>query len=125
MKKTETLPRRELFDFDMDNLLHPAQVFDHPRHVVSDPDLALNEKRAILAFWASDACAYEATPGLRQAPGTSQPARFDDVIDALREANEPYRAPPGSRRVMDNRVSGLFGCKSNNSGTPGHGQPLT
>ena len=47
---------------DLDDLLHPAQAFGHPSEVVSDPDLTLNEKRAILASWASDACAVEAAP---------------------------------------------------------------
>ena len=35
--------------FDLNELLHPAQAFRHPSDVVSDPDLTLNEKRAILA----------------------------------------------------------------------------
>ena len=35
--------------FNLDDLLHPAQAFDHPRDVVNDHDLTLNEKRAILA----------------------------------------------------------------------------
>jgi hypothetical protein len=39
------------------DLLHPAQAFEPPSHVVNDPDLTLNEKRAILASWAFDACA--------------------------------------------------------------------
>ena len=50
---------------DLDALLHPAQAFEHPSDVVNDPDLTLNEKRAILASWASDACAIEAAPALR------------------------------------------------------------
>ena len=51
--------------FDLDDLLHPAQAFSHPTDVVNDPDLTLNEKRAILASWASDACAIESVPALR------------------------------------------------------------
>jgi hypothetical protein len=35
--------------FDLNDLLHPAQAFSHPADVVNDPDLTLNEKRAILA----------------------------------------------------------------------------
>jgi hypothetical protein len=54
--------------FDIDDLLHPAQAFSQPSDVVNDPDLTLNEKRAILASWASDACAVESIPGLRCAP---------------------------------------------------------
>jgi len=55
--------------WDPDDLLHPAQAFEHPWYVVNDPDLTVNEKRAILASWASDACALEAAPHLRCAPG--------------------------------------------------------
>jgi len=73
---------------DVDDLLHPARAFERPSNVVNDPDLTLNEKRAILASWASDACAVEAAPSLRSVPGGKQPARFDDVMDALRELDK-------------------------------------
>jgi len=57
--------------FDLDALLHPAKAFAHPMDVVRDADLTLAEKRAILASWASDACAVEAAPELRSiASGT-------------------------------------------------------
>jgi hypothetical protein len=70
-------------EFDIDSLLHPAQAFEHPMDVVRDPDLTLNEKRAILASWASDACAVESAPALRRAPN-GRTVTFDDVVDALR-----------------------------------------
>ena len=41
---------RKPFDLDLDDLLHPARAFAHPQEVVSDPDLTLNEKRAILVL---------------------------------------------------------------------------
>jgi hypothetical protein len=69
--------------YDLDALLHPARAFGHPCDVVNDPDLTLNEKRAILASWASDACAIEAAPELRSA-GQGPPVRFDDIMDALK-----------------------------------------
>jgi hypothetical protein len=51
--------------------------------VVNDPDMTVQEKRAILASWASDACAVEASRDLRQPPAA--PAiRFDDIMDALK-----------------------------------------
>jgi len=88
--------------WDPNDLLHPAQAFEHPSHVVNDPDLTLNEKRAILASWASDACAPEAAPHLRCAPGGKQPVLFDDVMEALRtldkQANEKGSAR--YRRVL-------------------------
>jgi hypothetical protein len=86
--------------FVIDELLHPAQAFNHPSEVVNDPDLTLNEKRAILACWASDACAVEAAPELRIGP--KAPVRFDDIMEALRsldtQANGTrYRNPFGLR----------------------------
>jgi hypothetical protein len=78
---TEAVNRK---DFDLSNFLHPAGAFQSPKDVVADPDLTLREKRAILASWASDACAVEASPELRQPPSTSA-VRFDDIMDALRE----------------------------------------
>jgi hypothetical protein len=99
--------------------LHPAQAFKHPRYVVTDPDLTLNEKRAILASWVSDACAMEAAPALPKTPGTKHPVLFDDIMDALRaldgQAVESYRAPPRYRRVSEKRIPGGFGrtCRTN------------
>jgi hypothetical protein len=88
--------------WDPNDLLHPAQAFEHPSHVLNDPDLTLNEKRAILASWASDACTLEAAPHLRCAPGGKQSVLFDDVMEALRtldkQANEEDAAR--YRRVL-------------------------
>ncbi len=71
-------------DPELADLLHPARAFDHPDDVVHDPDLTVNEKRAILASWASDACALEALPALRRPPGGRQVVAVDAVLDALR-----------------------------------------
>jgi hypothetical protein len=110
-------------EYDFDSLLHPAQAFGHPHHVVSDPDLTLNEKRAILASWASDACAIEAAPALRKTPGTGRLVRFDDIMDALRaldrQAIDSYQLPPRYRRVLENRIPGVFGRNSRTSGHSG------
>jgi hypothetical protein len=84
-------------DYDLNQLLHPAQAFGHPSEVVNDPDLTLNEKRAILASWASDACAIEAAPDLR-----SNPVRFDDIMDALRTLDKQANGHR-YRRVLHRR----------------------
>src|SRR5579859_7759287 len=128
MNKIVSTSERESRDFDLESLLRPARAFGHPQHVVSDSDLTLNEKRAILASWASDACAIEAAPDLRQAPGSTQVVRYDDVMDALRaldrQTREHYCAPPRYRRVLENRIPGTFGRMSNKRSTSGHGQFL-
>jgi hypothetical protein len=77
---TETANRK---DFELDRLLHPAGAFRSPMDVVADPDMTVQEKRAILASWASDACAVEAAPDLRSPP-SGPIVRFDDVMDALK-----------------------------------------
>jgi hypothetical protein len=101
--------------FDLDQLLHPARAFKHPSEVVNDPDLTLNEKRAILASWASDACAIEAAPDLRSPSGGAL-VRFDDIIEALRtldiKANgHRYRRVPHRRGLL--RRERASGSRSN------------
>ncbi|HWX33680.1 MAG TPA: hypothetical protein VNZ53_40410 [Steroidobacteraceae bacterium] len=112
--------------FDLDSLLHPAQAFEHPSHVVNDPDLTLNEKRAILASWASDACAIEAAPSLRYVPGGKKPVRFDDVMEALRTLDKQAQNGDTAaryRRVL--RRGRLLSKRSDSAdGNTGHGHTL-
>ena len=87
----------------LDKLLHPAQAFAHPAEVIDDPDLTLNEKRAILASWASDACAIEAVPSLRRLPKGKRPVLFDEVMDALQALDKEVREQGGDathRRIV-------------------------
>jgi len=98
--------------FDLDALLHPAKAFAHPMAVVRDLDLTLNEKRAILASWASDACAVEAAPALR-ANASGSVVQWDDVMDALRildrEAENYGKPLPHYKRVLAKKCTGLVG----------------
>jgi len=100
--------------FDLDALLHPANAFAHPMDVVRDEDLTLNEKRAILASWASDACAIEAAPDLRVNRSRSV-VRWDDIMDALRtldKETENYAKPlPHYKRVLARKDAGLLGMR--------------
>jgi hypothetical protein len=103
---------------ELDELLHPASAFAHPKDVVADPDLTLREKRAILAAWASDACAVEAVPGLRQPPG-GPTVSFDDIMNALRTLDRSSvgrRPEPRYRRVLAQRVRGTF-CRDGAGGS--------
>jgi hypothetical protein len=92
-------------DYDLNQLLYPAQAFGYPSEVVNDPDLTLNEKRAILASWASDACAVEAAPDLRSNL-SGPPVRFDDLMEALRTLDKQANGHR-YRRVLHRR-RGLF-----------------
>ena len=111
-------------DLDLDTALHPSQLFEHPSDVVDDPDLSLNEKRAILASWASDACAVESAPTLRKNPrGRNVP--FDEIMDALRLLDKEAYARPASVEhhrvgVQRRRVSGGGGTSEGHQGSPVH-----
>jgi hypothetical protein len=96
-------------DFDLTYLLHPAQAFQRPAAVLKDPDLTTNEKRAILASWASDACAVENAPGLRR-PAGAPPVSFDEVMDALKQLDGIEVKKPSYGKLMTRaqRLKAIF-----------------
>jgi hypothetical protein len=97
-------------DTDLEALLHPAAPYERPVDVIKDSDLTTNKKRAILASWASDACAVEAAPSLRSAPGAGRPVPIDEILDALR-AIEPEWPP------SDEPASCRSACRGDESGS--------
>jgi hypothetical protein len=60
-----------------------------PIDVVRAPALSLDDKRTILAAWASDFYALDSKPAIRQLPGT-EPVSIDEVQSALRELDRRY-----------------------------------
>ena len=83
--------------FDLNALLHPGTIFDHPRDVVTHPLLSTSEKRAILASWASDASAIASCPALRAPTGLKAPVTIDEILEALCELDGRPRHPPGGK----------------------------
>jgi hypothetical protein len=61
-----------------------------PIDVVRAPALSVDDKRAILAAWASDFYAVDSKPALRQLPGTPEPVLIDKVQAALKELDRRY-----------------------------------
>ena len=113
-------PRSNSPHFELDDLLHPARAFAHPREVVADPDLTLNEKRAILASWASDACAVEAAPALRHAPGSGRPVSVDAILEALRDLDKAAAETNGAAWLRrQTRRQSIEGFRSGRSPTGG------
>lgn len=104
-------------EFDISQLLHPGSAFDHPRDVVADPDLTLNEKRAILASWASDACALEATPSLREIR-KGRVVSFDDIMDALRALDGDWAKSVSRYDRTARRRRATSGRHSSEGGSP-------
>src|SRR6202161_4230707 len=83
--------------FDLNALLHPGTVFDHPKDVVAHPSLSIAEKRAILASWASDASAITSCPALRAPNGLKAPVTIDEILAALCELDGGLHTPPGAK----------------------------
>ena len=109
-RKTET-------NFDINALLHPAAAYEHPMDVLRETDLSLNEKRAILASWASDACAIEAAPELRR-QGNGRPVSFDDIMEALKILDGEAHARTDYGKLVNRvrRVRDLYGRGQGGSG---------
>jgi hypothetical protein len=108
-REVSTFEARADGNFDLDALLHPARAFTHPIDVVRDPDLTLNEKRAILASWASDACAVEVDSELRQ-PAAGAPVRFDDIMNALKSLDAEAAKSTNYAKLMSRaqRIKDLY-----------------
>jgi hypothetical protein len=109
-KKIVSASAAEPLGVELERLIQPARHFRHPRDVVRDATLTTAEKRAILSSWASDACAIESMPALRQIPASGRVVKFDEVIDALQELDgqagdigmeEPQRRHRGPDRGSD------------------------
>jgi hypothetical protein len=82
---------------DLNAILHPGSVYDHPRDVVADRTISTRQKRAILASWASDAAAVASNPALRELPGSCRTVTIDDVLEALAALDPGPREPPGGK----------------------------
>ena len=85
---------------DLNAVLHPGTVFEHPRDVVSHPVLSLSEKRAILASWASDASAIASCPSLRAPEGLKAPVTIDEILEALCALDGGPRNPQGGKPMQ-------------------------
>ncbi|MBW6425699.1 hypothetical protein KX729_30370 [Rhizobium sp. XQZ8] len=75
------------------HILRPHDHFDDPGDILSARHLSIQEKRAILASWASDLYAVESVPALRQPPGLDHPVRYADVIAALMQLDDDREWP--------------------------------
>ena len=72
--------------------LVPATHFNHPDDVLHDASLSTDEKRCILASWASDANSVENAPALRQL-ASGAVVSLADILMALNELSD---ADPGN-----------------------------
>jgi hypothetical protein len=79
-------------------LVEPDRIFAHPQDVLAAPHLTREEKRAVLASWASDVWAVESAPGLRHCPGLpGHRVSLDAVLAALKTLDPDPPPAPRSR----------------------------
>lgn len=79
-------------------MAEPSRNFTHPQEVIAASDLSREEKRTMLAAWASDAWAAESAPGLRYCPGLAgRTVPLDTVLDALRSLDPETVVTPCER----------------------------
>jgi len=90
---------------DLNAILHPGSVYDHPDDVVADQTISIGEKRAILASWASDAAAVASNPALRELPGSRRLVTIDDVLEALAALDQHPKGPPGGKPARTKSVA--------------------
>lgn len=111
---------------DLNAILHPATVFDHPRDVVADATLSISEKRAILASWASDAAAVASNPALRELAGTRRAVHYrrdsGSAVDARLETAGAARRQADAAKIDLARSAG--GVAAGSIAPKSCGQPL-
>jgi hypothetical protein len=90
---------------DLNAILHPGSVYDHPRDVLGDPTISIGEKRAILASWASDAASVASNPALRELPGSKRIVTIDEVLEALATLDHHPKGPPGGKPARTRSTS--------------------
>jgi hypothetical protein len=107
------------------------RTFSFPHELVDDPSLNASQKRALLAEWASDACAIESFPTLRLLPGTTFPVTFSSIMDAMAQLdrlcatkNENVgwlrRHDSGEGAAKRRVIYPLLGASRNNAGNAMH-----
>jgi hypothetical protein len=70
-------------------LLQGMQI-ERPLDVVKASALSADDKRTILASWASDFYAVDSKPAFRHIPGTPEPVSIDEIQVALKELDRCY-----------------------------------
>ncbi|MCA6121692.1 hypothetical protein J6500_07225 [Bradyrhizobium sp. WSM 1704] len=81
----------------LQSLRHKDWLFSHPRDVLANTSLTTDEKRALLASWASDAAAVPGNPALRAPRDLRSPVKIDAILDALCRLDRDPHNPPGGK----------------------------
>lgn len=106
---TSSGPAKVLDAISASHILHPNQHFSHPDEVLASDRMTTEEKRAILASWASDLHAVESCPELRHPPGVACSIRYRDILAALKSLDRGRRDFVMRRQGPARKPTGIFG----------------
>ena len=79
---------------NIERFFHPVSHYKSPDDVLSDARLSADEKRVILASWASDMYVVESDPTLREVPGIRHRLCLDEILSALKRLDNQDDPPP-------------------------------
>jgi hypothetical protein len=75
------------------------EIFGHPDDVLNDARLTTDEKRALLASWASASNAVPHVPSMRQLPSGSI-VKVDDILRCLKALDARSEPPQGTSALL-------------------------
>jgi hypothetical protein len=87
-RRLEMTTSREITALDSTYSTDARNRLSSPKSVVLDPTMTVDEKRSLLASWASDARAVPDHPALRRLDSGSA-VEIDDILDALKQLDGP------------------------------------
>lgn len=92
---------------DLRSHINMNAEYDSPHDVVSDVSLTTEQKRTLLASWASDANAVQNCPYLRAPTNLRRPVPVGVILNALKAIDESEfpSGPPGGRPYRFQSVS--------------------
>lgn len=83
---------------DLRSCINLDAEYDSPFDVASDSALSTEQKRSLLASWASDAETVLNCPYLRAPKALRRPAPVSDILEALRSIDDEHSIhPPGGK----------------------------
>ena len=71
-------------------ILLQGMQLQRPIDVVKATALPIDDRRTVLAAWASEIYAVDAHPAFRHIPGTPEPVSIDEIQSALGELDRRY-----------------------------------
>src|SRR4051812_29908454 len=90
----DRIPRQR---FDINALLHPGTIFDHPKDVLTRPNRSIQRNEPFLLLGRP--MRRQTCPALRAPSALKAPVSIDEILEALCELDGGPRNPPGGKPI--------------------------